>query len=121
MSLVEEVGFDHSFSFVFSPRPGTPAAALDDETGADEKLERLRRLQAKIEAQGDAISRSRLGTTQRILVEGASRRNSGEWMGRTACNRVVNFVAAEVQVGSMADVRISEVRGHSLHGELVVA
>jgi tRNA-2-methylthio-N6-dimethylallyladenosine synthase len=121
MKLVEDVGFDHSFSFVFSPRPGTPAASLADETSVTEKLERLQRLQAKIEAQGDAISRSRLGTTQRILVEGVSRKDAGELMGRTACNRVVNFAASGKLVGSMAEVRISEVRGHSLRGDVVVA
>ncbi len=121
MALVEDVGFDHSYSFVFSPRPGTPAASLRDETPAAEKLERLQRLQAKIEAQGEAISRSRLGTTQRILVEGASRRNSAELTGRTACNRMVNFVAPPRLVGAMADVHIGEVRGHSLRGDLVSA
>jgi tRNA-2-methylthio-N6-dimethylallyladenosine synthase len=119
MRLVEEVGFDHSFSFVFSPRPGTPAASLADETSAAEKLERLQRLQTKIEAQGDAISQSRLRTTQRVLVEGASRRDAGELAGRTACNRVVNFAGATSLVGTLANVRIDEVRGHSLHGELV--
>jgi tRNA-2-methylthio-N6-dimethylallyladenosine synthase len=121
MALVEDVGFDHSYSFVFSPRPGTPAASLRDDTPATEKLERLQRLQAKIEAQGEAISRSRLGTTQRILVEGASRRNAAELTGRTACNRMVNFVAPPRLVGAMADVRIAEVRGHSLRGDLVSA
>ena len=121
MALVEDVGFDHSYSFVFSPRPGTPAASLRDETPAAEKLERLQRLQAKIEAQGEAISRSRLGTTQRILVEGASRRNSAELTGRTACNRMVNFVAPPRLIGAMADVHIGEVRGHSLRGDLVSA
>jgi len=120
MRLVDDVGFDHSFSFVFSPRPGTPAAALADETSASEKLERLQRLQAKIEAQGDAISRSRLGTVQRILVEGASRKDAAEVMGRTECNRVVN-VAESLPVGGLADVRITEVRGHSLRGEPVAA
>jgi tRNA-2-methylthio-N6-dimethylallyladenosine synthase len=121
MALVEDVGFDHSYSFVFSPRPGTPAASLRDDTPAAEKLERLQRLQAKIEAQGEAISHSRLGTTQRILVEGASRRNGAELTGRTPCNRMVNFVAPPRLVGAMADVRIAEVRGHSLRGDLVSA
>jgi tRNA-2-methylthio-N6-dimethylallyladenosine synthase len=118
LRLVEEVGFDHSYSFVFSPRPGTPAAALADETPASEKLERLQRLQARIEAQGDAISRSRLGTVQRILVEGASRKDAAEVMGRTECNRVVN-VATALPIGALAEVRITEVRGHSLRGEPV--
>jgi tRNA-2-methylthio-N6-dimethylallyladenosine synthase len=121
MKLVEDVGFDHSFSFLFSPRPGTPAASLADETSAARKLERLQRLQARLEAQGDAISRARLGTTQRVLVEGTSRKNAGELMGRTACNRVVNFAAPRHLVGRMTDVRISEVRGHSLRGEIVAA
>jgi tRNA-2-methylthio-N6-dimethylallyladenosine synthase len=121
MALVEEVGFDHSFSFIFSPRPGTPAAALADETSVTEKLERLQRLQAKIEAQGDAISESRLGTVRRILVEGASRKDALEWMGRTECNRVVNFAAPEDQAGRLIDVLITEVRGHSLRGEPVAA
>jgi tRNA-2-methylthio-N6-dimethylallyladenosine synthase len=121
LALVDEVGFDHSFSFVFSPRPGTPAASLRDDTSPAEKLERLQRLQAKIETQGEAISHSRLGTTQRILVEGVSRRSAAELTGRTACNRMVNFVAPPLLIGTMADVRIGEVRGHSLRGDLVPA
>jgi len=121
MALVEEVGFDHSFSFVYSPRPGTPAAQLVDETPAQAKLERLQRLQARIEAQGDAISAARLGTVQRILVEGPSQKDGDELMGRTECNRVVNFAATENLAGRLIDVRITEVRGHSLRGEPVVA
>ena len=121
MALVEDVGFDHSFSFVFSPRPGTPAAQLADETSAEEKLARLQRLQARIEAQGAEISRSRLGTVQKILVEGTSRKHDSELMGRTECNRVVNVVAPEARIGQLIDVRITEVRGHSLRGEPVAA
>ena len=121
MALVEDVGFDHSFSFVFSPRPGTPAAQLADETSAEEKLARLQRLQARIEAQGAEISRSRLGTVQKILVEGTSRKHDGELMGRTECNRVVNVAAPETGIGQLIDVRITEVRGHSLRGEPVAA
>ena len=94
MALVDDVGFDYSFSFLFSPRPGTPAAALADDTPADVKLARLQRLQAAIEAQGDAISRARVGTVQRILLEGASRKDGSELMGRTECNRVVNLAGA---------------------------
>jgi tRNA-2-methylthio-N6-dimethylallyladenosine synthase len=119
MALIEDVGFDYSFSFVFSPRPGTPAASLADDTTAETKLARLRRLQALIEVQGDAISAARVGTTRRILVEGASRKDAGEWMGRTECNRVVNFADAGDLAGRLVDVRITEVRGHSLRGELV--
>ena len=121
MALVEDVGFDHSFSFIYSPRPGTPAAQLADETTHAEKLDRLQRLQARIEAQGNAISASRLGSTQRILVEGRSRNDAGEQMGRTECNRVVNFAAAGDLTGRLIDVRITEVRGHSLRGEPVAA
>ncbi|MDQ2734379.1 MAG: tRNA (N6-isopentenyl adenosine(37)-C2)-methylthiotransferase MiaB [Pseudomonadota bacterium] len=121
MALVEEINFDHSFSFLFSPRPGTPAATLSDETSAARKLERLQRLQARLETQGEAISRSRLGTTQQLLVEGHSRKSPGDLMGRTECNRVVNFAAPGTLIGQMAQVRISEVRGHSLRGEILAA
>jgi tRNA-2-methylthio-N6-dimethylallyladenosine synthase len=121
MALIEDVGFDHSFSFVFSPRPGTPAAALADDTPPDVKLERLQRLQARIEAQGAAIGASRLGTVQRVLVEGASRRGGAELMGRTECNRVVHFAGGPELVGTMADLRITEVLGHSLRGTPVSA
>src|SRR6187455_1262794 len=82
LALVEDVGFDYSFSFVFSARPGTPAAALADETAADVKAARLQRLQAVIEAQGDAISRSRVGSVRKILLEGNSRKDGAELMGR---------------------------------------
>ena len=119
MALVEELGFDYSFSFLYSPRPGTPAAQLADETAAEEKLQRLQRLQARIEAQGNAISASRLGSTQRILGDGPSRKDGSELMGRTECNRVVNIVAPDDRIGRLIDVRITEVRGHSLRGEPV--
>ena len=119
LRLVDDIGFDNSFSFVYSPRPGTPAAQLADETPAGEKLGRLQRLQARIEAQGNAISAARLGTVQRILVEGPSHKDGTELMGRTECNRVVNLAAAGHRAGELVDVRISEVRGHSLRGELV--
>jgi len=121
MALVDDVGFDYSFSFLFSPRPGTPAAALVDETPLDEKQARLQLLQAAIEAHGDAISRSRVGTVQRILLEGTSRKDDGELAGRTSCNRVVNVPAAGRSAGEIVDARIVEVRGHSLRGELVAA
>jgi len=116
MTLVDDVGFDHSFSFVYSPRPGTPAAQLPDETAPSEKLARLQRLQARIEDQGNAISRARLGSVQTILVEGRSRNDAGEQMGRTECNRVVNFAAPQDLTGRMIGVKITEVRGHSLRG-----
>jgi len=119
MALVDEVGFDHSFSFVFSPRPGTPAASLADGTPAEVKLARLQRLQASLEAHGNAIGAARVGTVQRILVEGASRKDAGELMGRTECNRVVNLAAPAGSIGCMVDAEIVEVRGHSLRGRLV--
>ena len=119
MKLIDEVGFDHSFSFVFSPRPGTPAASLHDETLQSRKLERLQHLQAVIEANGNRIGAARVGTVQKILVEGRSRKDADELMGRTECNRVVNFAGPARLVGHMVDIAISEVRGHSLRGEAV--
>jgi tRNA-2-methylthio-N6-dimethylallyladenosine synthase len=121
MRLIDEVGFDSSFSFVFSPRPGTPAAALPDDTPQAVKLERLRRLQARIEQQARAIGASRVGTRQRVLVEGPSKKDPGEWMGRTACNRVVNFHGAPRLAGHMVDVTITAALPHSLRGEVTAS
>jgi tRNA-2-methylthio-N6-dimethylallyladenosine synthase len=124
MALIEEIGFDASFSFVFSPRPGTPAANLADDTPQDVKLKRLQHLQATIEANVRRISASREGTVQRILVEGPSRKSAAELMGRTECNRIVNFdggPASTRLVGQMIDVRITQALPHSLRGEVVVA
>ena len=124
MALIEEIGFDASFSFVFSPRPGTPAANLADETPQDLKLKRLQHLQATIEANVRRISASRVGTVQRILVEGASRKSAAELMGRTECNRIVNFdggLASARLVGQMIDVRITQALPHSLRGAVVMA
>ena len=118
LKLIEEVGFDGSFSFVFSPRPGTPAAALPDPTPQDVKLERLRRLQALIDSQAAAISASRVGTLQRVLVEGRSRKDAREWMARTHCNRVVNFEGDEGLLGQMIDLRITQAMAHSLRGRV---
>jgi tRNA-2-methylthio-N6-dimethylallyladenosine synthase len=119
MRLVEDVGFDASFSFVFSPRPGTPAAALHDDTQPDVKLKRLQRLQSLLETQARAISASRVGTQQRILVEGPSRKDASELMGRTECNRIVNFKGPDQWVGEMLDVTITQALPHSLRGEPV--
>ena len=121
LKLIEDVGFDHSFSFIFSPRPGTPAAALADDTAHAVKLERLQRLQALVEGQGRAISQSRVGTLQAVLVEGPSRKDPAELMGRTACNRIVNFAAPPHAVGQMLGVRITAALPHSLRGELELA
>ncbi len=127
MRLIDDVGYDSSFSFVFSPRPGTPAAALADDTPAAVKLARLQQLQAAIEAQAQRISESRVGTLQRILVEGPSRRpgkdGTLELMGRTECNRIVNFDAgphARQLVGQMLDVMITQALPHSLRGAPVL-
>jgi tRNA-2-methylthio-N6-dimethylallyladenosine synthase len=117
LRLVDEVGFDSSFSFVFSPRPGTPAAALPDATPQADKLVRLQRLQARLEQQARTISASRVGTRQRILVEGASRKDPGELMGRTECNRIVNFKGPARLVGQLIDVTITQALPHSLRGE----
>ena len=123
MKLIDDVGFDNSFSFIFSPRPGTPAANLADDTPHEVKLKRLQQLQAAIDTSMRRISESRLGTWQRILVEGPSRRDASELMGRTECNRVVNFVAPPEAVGKLVgklvDVRITEVMHYSLKGSLV--
>jgi len=119
MKLIEDVGFDNSFSFIFSPRPGTPAANLHDDTPHEVKLRRLQLLQAAIEANLKRISASRLGTVQRILVEGPSKRDVSELMGRTECNRVVNFKAPQQLIGQMVDVTITEALHYSLRGEVL--
>jgi tRNA-2-methylthio-N6-dimethylallyladenosine synthase len=119
MKLIDDVGFDSSFSFVFSARPGTPAAALPDDTPQATKLARLQTLQGRIEDQARAIGQSRVGTVQRVLVEGPSRKDAAELMGRTECNRIVNFKGTPRLVGHMVDVRISAALPHSLRGEVV--
>jgi tRNA-2-methylthio-N6-dimethylallyladenosine synthase len=121
MKLIADVGFDNSFSFIFSPRPGTPAANLHDETPHDVKLARLQTLQAAINANIARISGSRLGTVQRILVEGSSKRDSGELMGRTECNRVVNFAGNTRLVGQLVDVKITETRAYTLRAEVLTS
>ncbi len=118
MALVADIGFDDSYSFVYSARPGTPAADLVDETAAEVKLARLRRLQAKIAAQAAAISSTMVGTVQQVLVEGPSRKDPGEWAGRSANNRTVNFGGHGELAGKFADVRITEALTHTLRGEL---
>ncbi len=123
MKLIEDVGYDTSFSFIFSPRPGTPAANLHDDTPHEVKLKRLQHLQATIEANVQRISDSRVGTVQRILVERAARKDPTELAGRTECNRVVNFPGGPNRdrlIGQMVDVRITQAYPHSLRGELVI-
>jgi tRNA-2-methylthio-N6-dimethylallyladenosine synthase len=118
LRLVEEVGFDDSFSFVYSRRPGTPAAEIPDDTPADVKLTRLARLQERITAHAGRISEGMVGTSQRILVEGASRRNATELSGRTANNRMVSFPGAPGLAGRFVDVTITAALAHSLRGEV---
>ena len=123
MKLIDDVGYDASFSFIFSPRPGTPAANLHDDTPHAVKLKRLQHLQATIEQNVRAIGASRVGTVQRILVEGPSRKNPAELMGRTFCNRIVNFDGGPHRarlVGQMIDVTITEALPHSLRGRNIL-
>jgi len=119
MKLIDDIGFDSSFSFVFSPRPGTPAAALHDDTPQERKLARLQQLQAAIEANQRLIGQSRVGTLQKILVEGNARKDVSELMGRTECNRIVNFKGPQRLIGQMIDVHITEAYPHSLRAEVV--
>lgn len=121
MQLIEDVGFDASFSFIYSPRPGTPAARLPDDTPYAVKLERLQRLQKRIDDNAAAISRGMLGKIERVLVLGPARRGEGELMARTDNNRIVNFAGPASLINQMANVRITEVFAHSLGGELVRA
>jgi tRNA-2-methylthio-N6-dimethylallyladenosine synthase len=118
MRLVEEVGFDASFSFIYSRRPGTPAAALSDDTPHEVKLARLQRLQSRIDQQAQGISRSMVGSRERVLVEGAAKKDAAELAGRTANNRVVNFPGARELIGRLVDVTITAALPHSLRGEL---
>ena len=119
MDLIEDVGFDASFSFVYSPRPGTPAARLPDDTPYSVKLARLQRLQKRIDENASEISRGMLGKIERVLVLGPARRGEGELMARTDNNRIVNFPGPASLINQMANVRITEVFPHTLGGELV--
>jgi len=130
LSLIEEIGFDQSFSFIFSARPGTPAASLDDPVSLEQKKQRLQALQALINKQAAAISGGMIGSVEKVLVEGPSRKNPAELCGRTENNRVVNFAvspttstddteaSATQLVGEFADILITEAKPNSLRGEL---
>jgi len=118
MRLIEEIGFDTSFSFVYSPRPGTPAANLHDDTPAEVKLERLKRLQALVESQARAISDAMVGTRQRVLVDDHARKDASELSGRTDNNRVVNFAGPDHLIGRFVEVTIAHALPHSLRGRL---
>jgi tRNA-2-methylthio-N6-dimethylallyladenosine synthase len=120
MKLVEDIGFDASFSFIFSPRPGTPAANLADDTPYAVKVARLQQLQAAIEAHAWDISRTLVGRTQKVLVTGNARKDASELMGRTECNRIVNFPGSPRLMNELIDVTITDAYPHSLRGEVPV-
>ncbi len=121
MKLVQEVGFDASFSFIYSPRPGTPASDLPDDVSKDAKSARLARLQKQLDEQVQTISRSMVGSVQKILVEGPSKKDAGELMGRTENNRIVNFAGNPRLIGHFVAVNITEALPHSLRGEIVTS
>ena len=119
MQLIEDIGFDHSFSFVYSARPGTPAAGLPDDVPLMVKKQRLAVLQARISEMAAAISAGMVGTVQRVLVERPSRKDANEMSGRTENNRVVNFAGPARLIGEFVDVRITQAMPNSLRGEVV--
>jgi tRNA-2-methylthio-N6-dimethylallyladenosine synthase len=120
LRLVEALEFDASFSFVYSPRPGTPAADLPDQVDREVSLARLARLQMQIEIQAQAVSRAMVGTIQRVLVEGPSKKRAAELAGRTDNNRVVNFAGPPRLTHRFVDVTITDALPHSLRGEILV-
>ncbi|MCW8825545.1 MAG: TRAM domain-containing protein, partial [Gammaproteobacteria bacterium] len=117
--LIKTIGFDHSYSFVYSPRPGTPAADLPDDVSLEVKKARLARLQEQIKMQAQAISQSMVGTVEKVLVERVSRKNEQQVSGRTENNRVVNFNGSAELIGHFVPVKITEALPNSLQGELV--
>ncbi len=119
MKLIEEIGYDHSFSFIYSARPGTPASELPDTTPAEVKKQRLQILQTRINQQAMEISRRMVGTTERVLITGMSKKDPGQLQGRTENNRVVNFHCTDhALIGEFADVHIDEALPNSLRGRL---
>ena len=118
MKLIDDVGFDVSFSFIYSARPGTPAAFLPDNVSQETKKERLQALQAKLLEQSRHIARRMVGTRQRILVEGRSKKSADELSGRTENNRVVNFAGPGTLIGDFAEVEITQALNNSMKGVL---
>jgi len=118
LELVQELRFDQSFSFIYSARPGTPAASFPDNVTLEEKKDRLRRLQEQLNAQAADYARAMVNTRQRVIVEGRSRKNNDEWAGRTENNRVVNFPGPARGVGPVAEVIITQALANSLRGRL---
>jgi tRNA-2-methylthio-N6-dimethylallyladenosine synthase len=120
MALIHEIGFDLSFSFIYSARPGTPAAELPDDTPEQVKKQRLNILQTRINQQAQQISRKMVGKTERILVSGVSKKDPGQLQGRTENNRVVNFSSTNQSlIGDFVDVTIEEALPNSLRGRLL--
>lgn len=119
MRLIDDVSYDTSFSFIYSPRPGTPAANIKDDTPHSVKLKRLQHLQSTLDKSVEAISASRLGTVQRVLVEGPARKTPNALFGRTECNRPVVFTGSDRLIGQLVDIRITEAPMRSLRGEVV--
>jgi tRNA-2-methylthio-N6-dimethylallyladenosine synthase len=119
LSLIADVGFDQSFSFIYSRRPGTPAANLPDDVTHEQKQRRLETLQARVEATAAEISRKMIGTVQRVLVERPSKRHAPQVAGRTENMRWVNFDAPAALIGQFADVLITEALTNSLRGRLL--
>jgi len=119
LHLIQEIGFDHSFSFIYSPRPGTPAASFADDVTQEVKKQRLYQLQTLLDRQSHAISQAMVGTTQQILVEGLSKKDPRQLAGRTENNRVVNFTADNQWIGQFVTVTITEALPNSLRGEMV--
>ncbi len=120
MNLVHEIGFDNSFSFIYSKRPGTPAAALPDDVPLEIKKQRLSIMQERLFLQGDAISQAMIGTTQKILVAGRAKKDPNELYGRTENNRVVNFKGDYSLIGSMLDLEITAVLRNTLRGQIKI-
>ncbi|MEO6296273.1 MAG: TRAM domain-containing protein, partial [Dokdonella sp.] len=121
MKLVDDVGFDQSFSFIYSKRPGTPAATLADDTPATVKQERLARLQAALNVNAKTIGVAMVGSVQRVLVEGPSARDASELTGKTENMRNVNFAGPAGLVGQFVDVTITEAMVNSLRGRVAVS
>ena len=119
MKLIEDIGFDHSYSFIYSRRPGTPAAEILDDVAFEVKQKRLQILQHKINNSAQNISRKMIGTSQVVLIDRLSKKNENEVSGRTENNRVVNFEGSQNLIGHFAEVRITEVKPNSLRGELL--
>jgi tRNA-2-methylthio-N6-dimethylallyladenosine synthase len=120
MKLIDDVEFDASFSFIYSPRPGTPALELEDNTPAEVKSARLARLQKRIDELAQAVSQSMVGSVQRVLIEGTSKKDANELAGRTDNNRIVNFAGNPRLINTFVDVRITSALPHSLRGEIVI-